>query len=116
LEGNCGESRNGKLISAVRLNRKQERRSHQNLAVLLFSQFLCLSLLFYLDKLHAADYFSPDSVRFKVNGFFRVATIEGREHLVTPDGRAYVAVSVNHLSSAIPQDKPGSADWESFWE
>jgi len=90
--------------------------------VLLSSLLLCLCLLFCLHELRAADSFSPAPVRFKATGFFRLATTDGRDHLVTPDGRAYVALGVNHLSSAIQQDKSGSgtkrgsADWEAYWE
>jgi hypothetical protein len=86
-----------------------------------FVLVLLSSLPFCLDELRAADYFSPAPVRFQATGFFRLATTQGRDHLVTPDGRAYVALGVNHLG-AIQQDKPGSgtkrgsAAGDAYWE
>lgn len=82
--------------------------------------FLLSCMLVCLGELRAADFFSPAPVRFQATGFFRVATTRGRDHLVTPDGRAYVALGVNHIG-ALEQGVPGSvtvrgyAAWGEYW-
>jgi len=82
---------------------------------------MALLLVPFLGELRAADYFSPAPVRFKANGFFRLATTQGRDHLVTPDGRAYVALGVNHVT-ALQQETAdglvvrGNAAWEAYWD
>jgi hypothetical protein len=73
--------------------------------------------------LRAADtnpYFGLSSLGSRPTGFFRLAKTGERHHLVTPDGRAYLALGINHLE-ALQQPVEnglrvrGDAAWRSFW-
>ncbi|MSU50859.1 MAG: hypothetical protein EXS37_17520 [Opitutus sp.] len=75
-------------------------------------------------SLRAADaspYFGVGSARFKATGFFQLGTTRAHDHLVTPDGRAYFALGVNHLDALgqVPGgglQVRGAAAWEMYWK
>ncbi len=82
------------------------------------------ALWFLVPRLQAADantYCGLPSPRFQPTGFFRLATTRGRDHLVTPDGRAYLALGINHLDM-LQQNVTnslqvrGEASWLAFWD
>lgn len=86
-----------------------------------------LRLVLLLASLSAAGaaepnpYFGLGPARFKPTGFFRLAQTQGRDHLVTPDGRAYLALGVNHVdmlqqAAANGLSVRGDAAWRKFWE
>ncbi len=108
------------LLFAVLAAPHARHGRHPSLSVKLLPVLLSCMLV-CLDGLRAADYFSPAPIRFQATGFFRLATTQGRDHLVTPDGRAYVALGVNHIG-ALQQDTPGSVTvrgnpaWETYWD
>lgn len=106
------------LLTALLLapHARHRRQPSRSMKLLMLS-----CVLVCLDQLRAADYFSPAPVRFRASGYFRLATTQGRDHLVTPNGRAYVALGVNHIG-ALQQDTPGSVTvrgnpaWEAYWD
>jgi agarase len=66
-------------------------------------------------------YFGLSSITAQPTGFFRLAQTGGRHHLVTPDGRPYLALGINHLD--MLQGQPikgglsvrGDAAFRDYW-